>query len=77
MKTRPSPPESRPTADVARADIAAPSAMAATKSLFYKLDTLPFLDSISTGIVANADARSTPAFREGVRRFTSRKKDQQ
>ena len=53
------------------------SAMAATKSLFYKLDTLPFLDSISSGIVANADARSTPAFREGVRRFTSRKKDQQ
>jgi methylglutaconyl-CoA hydratase len=49
------------------------SAMAATKSLFYKLDTLGFLDSISAGIVANADARSTPAFREGVKRFTSRK----
>ncbi len=54
---------------------AAPSAMAATKTLFYKLDTLGFLDGISAGIVANADARSTPAFREGVQRFTSRKKD--
>ena len=42
---------------------------------FYKLDTLGFLDGISAGIVANADARSTPAFREGVKRFTSRKKD--
>jgi enoyl-CoA hydratase/carnithine racemase len=52
------------------------SAMAATKTLFYKLDTLGFLDGISAGIVANADARATPAFREGVKRFTSRKKEQ-
>ena len=50
-----------------------PSAMAATKSLFYKLDGLGFLDGISAGIVANADARMTPAFREGVKRFVSRK----
>lgn len=50
-------------------------AMAATKTLFYKLDTLGFLDGISAGIVANADARSTPAFREGVKRFTSRKRE--
>jgi len=49
-----------------------PSAMAATKTLFYKLDTLGFLDGISAGIVANADARATPAFREGVKRFTKR-----
>jgi len=53
-----------------------PSAMAATKTLFYKLDTLGFLDGISAGIVANADARATPAFREGVKRFTSRKREQ-
>jgi methylglutaconyl-CoA hydratase len=53
-----------------------PSAMAATKTLFYKLDTLGFLDGISAGIVANADARATPAFREGVKRFTNRKRDQ-
>jgi methylglutaconyl-CoA hydratase len=54
---------------------AEPSAMAATKKLFYKLDNLEFLDGISAGIVANADARATPAFRAGVKRFTSRKKD--
>src|SRR6266581_6230074 len=54
---------------------AAPSSMAATKTLFYKLDTLGFLDGISAGIVANADARSTPAFREGIKRFTTRKRD--
>lgn len=51
------------------------SAMAATKTLFYKLDTLGFLDGISAGVVANADARSTPAFREGVKRFTNRKRE--
>ena len=54
---------------------AEPSAMAATKTLFYKLDMLPFLDGISAGIVANADARATPAFRDGVKKFTSRRKD--
>ena len=52
------------------------SAMAMTKSLFYKLDNLGFLDGISAGIVANADARSTSDFREGVKRFTSRRKEQ-
>jgi methylglutaconyl-CoA hydratase len=51
------------------------SAMAATKSLFYKLDNLGFLDGISAGIVANADARATSDFREGVKRFTSRMKE--
>jgi len=56
---------------------APPSAMAATKTLFYKLDALGFLDGISAGIVANADARSTTAFREGVKRFTTRRKDAQ
>jgi methylglutaconyl-CoA hydratase len=50
-------------------------AMAATKSLFYKLDDLGFLDGISAGIVANADARATSEFREGVKRFTRRKKE--
>jgi methylglutaconyl-CoA hydratase len=50
-------------------------AMAATKSLFYKLDNLGFLDGISAGIVANADARSTSEFREGVKRFAGRKRE--
>jgi methylglutaconyl-CoA hydratase len=56
---------------------APPSAMAATKTLFYKLDTLSFIDGISAGIVANADARATPAFRAGVKRFASHNKDAQ
>ncbi len=50
------------------------SALAATKTLFYKLDNVGFLDGISAGIVANADARATADFREGVKRFTSRGK---
>ncbi|MDQ3673960.1 MAG: enoyl-CoA hydratase/isomerase family protein [Gemmatimonadota bacterium] len=53
---------------------ASASALAATKTLFYKLDNMGFLDGISAGIVANADARSTPDFREGVKRFTQRGK---
>jgi methylglutaconyl-CoA hydratase len=52
------------------------TAMAATKALFYKLDNIGFLDGISAGIVANADARATSDFREGVKRFTNRKKEQ-
>jgi methylglutaconyl-CoA hydratase len=52
-----------------------PSAVGATKSLFYRLDNISFLDGISAGIIVNADARATPAFREGVKRFTGRKKD--
>ena len=55
---------------------APPAAMAATKTLFYKLDTVGFLESLSAGIVANADARSTAAFREGVKRFSSRRKEE-
>jgi enoyl-CoA hydratase/carnithine racemase len=54
---------------------APPSAMAATKSLFYKIDSLSFIDAISAGIIANADARATPAFREGVKRFTNRNRE--
>jgi hypothetical protein len=48
--------------------------MGATKALFYKLDSIGFLDGISAGIIANADARATDDFREGVKRFTSRSK---
>ncbi|HMI48687.1 MAG TPA: enoyl-CoA hydratase/isomerase family protein, partial [Gemmatimonadaceae bacterium] len=50
------------------------SAMAATKTLFYKLDGLSFIDGISAGIVANVDGRATPAFRDGLKRFTNRDK---
>jgi methylglutaconyl-CoA hydratase len=51
------------------------SAMAATKQLFYKMDNMGFLDGISAGIIANADARATADFRAGVKRFTGRRKD--
>lgn len=50
------------------------SAVAATKKLFYKLDDMGFLDGISAGIIANADARATDDFRAGVLRFTNRDK---
>jgi methylglutaconyl-CoA hydratase len=53
---------------------APPLAMSSTKTLFYKLDSLGFLDGISAGIIANADARATAEFREGVKRFTTRRK---
>ena len=52
------------------------TAMASTKALFYKLDNIGFLDGISAGIVANADARATSDFRIGMKRFTNRKKGQ-
>ena len=55
--------------------LASASALAATKTLFYKLDDMGFLDGLSAGIVANADARATSDFRDGVRRFTSRRKE--
>ena len=51
------------------------SALAATKQLFYKLDSMGFLDGISAGIIANADARSTAEFRDGLKRFTGRSKE--
>jgi methylglutaconyl-CoA hydratase len=54
---------------------ASASALAATKTLFYKLDNMGFLDGISAGIVANADARATSDFRDGVKRFTARRKE--
>src|SRR5213075_2259231 len=53
------------------------SAMGATKTLFYKMDSQSFLDGITAGIVANADARATGEFRDGVKKFTTRKKDPQ
>ena len=63
------------TRSVLEALAAAPfSAVAATKKLFYKLDNMGFLDGISAGIIANADARSTEEFRAGVMRFTTRDK---
>lgn len=50
----------------------APEALQLTKRLFYALDTQPFEPGIALGVDANVEARSTPGFREGVRRFVAR-----
>jgi methylglutaconyl-CoA hydratase len=52
----------------------APStALALTKWLFYKMDSLSFEDGIAAGVVTNVEARSTDDFKKGVRRFTERR----
>jgi methylglutaconyl-CoA hydratase len=50
-----------------------PQALALTKKLFYQLDQ-GFSDDLGLGIEANVAARMTDDFREGVRRFTQRRK---
>jgi methylglutaconyl-CoA hydratase len=45
-----------------------------TKALFYELEGRPFESSIAHGAVANAEARMTDEFREGVRRFLQRRR---
>jgi methylglutaconyl-CoA hydratase len=49
------------------------TALALTKWLFYKLDSLSFDDGIAAGVVTNVEARATDDFRQGVRRFTERR----
>jgi methylglutaconyl-CoA hydratase len=49
------------------------TALALTKWLFYKLDSLSFDDGIAAGVVTNVEARSTEDFKRGVRRFTERR----
>ncbi len=49
------------------------TALALTKRLFYKHDSLSFDDGIAAGVVTNVEARSTDDFKKGVRRFTERK----
>lgn len=46
-----------------------PGALAFTKRLFYDLDGQGFRDGIALGASVNVEARATPDFREGVRRF--------
>jgi methylglutaconyl-CoA hydratase len=46
-----------------------PHALRSTKQLFYSLDDTNFEDGIAHAIRVNVEARSTPEFREGVRRF--------
>ena len=49
------------------------TALALTKWLFYKLDSLSFEDGVAAGVVTNVEARSTDDFKRGVRRFTERR----
>jgi methylglutaconyl-CoA hydratase len=49
------------------------TALALTKWLFYKLDSLSFEDGVAAGVVPNVEARSTDDFKKGVRRFTERR----
>lgn len=51
-----------------------PGAVARTKKLFYELEGRPFDSGIALGAQANADARMTEEFREGVRRFIQRRR---
>jgi methylglutaconyl-CoA hydratase len=51
-----------------------PEALGATKRLFYGLDARPFDEGIALGVRVNVEARSTDAFREGVRRFVRRER---
>jgi methylglutaconyl-CoA hydratase len=50
-----------------------PEAVRRTKKLFYELEGRPFESGIAHGAQANADARMTDEFRDGVRRFLQRK----
>lgn len=45
------------------------SAVQLTKRLFYSLDGVPFDDGVRLGARTNVEARSTEAFRAGVRKF--------
>lgn len=51
-----------------------PEAVRRTKKLFYELDGRPFDSGIAHGAQANAEARMTDEFRDGVRRFLQRRR---
>jgi len=46
-----------------------PTALALTKWLHYKLDSLSFEDGVAAGVVTNVEARATEDFRDAVRRL--------
>ena len=49
-----------------------PTALALSKWLLYKLDSLSFEDGIAAGVVTNVEARATEDFRTGLRRMLGR-----
>jgi methylglutaconyl-CoA hydratase len=50
-----------------------PQAVRRTKKLFYELEGRPFESAIAHGAQANAEARMTEEFRDGIRRFLERR----
>ncbi|MFI5256443.1 MAG: enoyl-CoA hydratase/isomerase family protein [Gemmatimonadales bacterium] len=52
--------------------LAPATAIALTKWLFHKLDSLSFEDGIAAGVVTNVESRATEDFKAAVRRFTQR-----
>ena len=50
------------------------TALALTKWLFYKLDSLSFEDGIAAGVVTNVEARATEDYKRGLRLFSTRKR---
>ena len=46
------------------------TALALSKWLLYKLDSLSFEDGIAAGVVTNVEARATEDFKAGLRKFT-------
>ncbi len=46
------------------------TALALTKWLLYKLDSLSFEDGIAAGVVTNVEARATDDFKTGLRKFS-------
>ncbi len=51
-----------------------PDAVRRTKKLLYELDDMPFDSALGHGAHANAEARTTEEFREGVRKFLERRR---
>ena len=55
--------------------LAPATAIALTKWLFHKLDSLSFEDGIAAGVVTNVESRATEDYKAAVRRFTHREPD--
>jgi methylglutaconyl-CoA hydratase len=52
------------------------TALALTKWLFYKLDSLSFEDGVAAGVVTNVEARATDDFRRALQRFMQRRRQE-
>jgi methylglutaconyl-CoA hydratase len=50
------------------------SALELCKKLLYDTDGMSFREAVERGADVNAEARTTPDFREGVRKFLERRR---